>query len=254
MASAVRLTIENDVATLAFAKPDRLNAFDTAMIAEALAALDAVEKEAGVGALIVTGEGRGFCAGADLTGLQPSGAEVDAAMRDVFNPLIARLDALSKPTVAAINGVAAGAGVGVALACDMAVMARSASFVLTFGPMLGLVPDLGCTWFIPRAVGRARAMGMALTGEKISAEAAERWGLVWKVVDDAAVVPEAEAIANGLAAGSPETFVAIRRLVAEAETKTLAEQLDAERIAQAAAIERPAFAAGVLRFLAKKAG
>ena len=154
---ATTYEVSEGIATLTLNRPERLNAFNEDLVKGALKAVDEARIDPAVKALVLTGNGRGFCAGADLAGgLAPTGEGVNAAMRDLYNPLILAIDDFPKPTIAAINGVAAGAGVGLALVCDIAVAARSASFVLTFGPQLGLVPDLGVTWFLPRAIGRAR--------------------------------------------------------------------------------------------------
>jgi 2-(1,2-epoxy-1,2-dihydrophenyl)acetyl-CoA isomerase len=246
--------VSEGIATLTLNRPDRLNAFNNDLVLGSLAAIGQAKADPTVRALIVTGAGRGFCAGADLAGgLSPSAEGVNTAMRDLFNPLILAIDAFPKPTVAAINGVAAGAGVGLALSCDIAVAARSASFVLTFGPQLGLVPDLGTTWFLPRAVGRARARALALLGDKLPAEKAAEWGLVWSCVDDEACLPTARALALRLGKGSAEAFFEIRRLLDAAETQDLAAQLDDERETQIGLIVKPAFQQGVANFLAKKA-
>ncbi|WP_439574076.1 enoyl-CoA hydratase-related protein [Phreatobacter sp.] len=246
--------VSEGLATLTLNRPDRLNAFNTELVTTALAAIEEARVDPEVKALVLTGAGRGFCAGADLaSGIAPSGESVNAAMRDLYNPLILALDTFPKPTVAAINGVAAGAGVGLALVCDIAVAARSASFVLTFGPRLGLVPDLGVTWFLPRAIGRARARALALLGDKLPAETAAEWGLVWTCIDDEACLPTARALAVRLGGGSADAFFGIRRLMDAAETSSLAAQLDAERETQVGLIIRPAFREGVENFLAKKA-
>ncbi|MCA0317430.1 MAG: enoyl-CoA hydratase/isomerase family protein [Proteobacteria bacterium] len=252
---ATTYDVNEGIATLTLDRPERLNAFNEDLVRGALKSVDAARVDPEVKALILTGNGRGFCAGADLAGgLSPTAEGVNAAMRDLYNPLILAIDNFPKPTIAAINGVAAGAGVGLALACDIAVAARSASFVLTFGPQLGLVPDLGVTWFLPRAIGRARSRALALLGDKLPAERAAEWGLVWSCVDDEACLPTARALAVRLGRGSPEAFFEIRRLLDKAETNDLAAQLDAERETQIGLIVRPAFTEGVQNFLAKKAG
>ncbi|QCI64492.1 enoyl-CoA hydratase-related protein [Phreatobacter stygius] len=252
MTEATIYAVTDGIATLTLNRPDRLNAFNDQLVVESLAAVAAARADAAVKALILTGAGRGFCAGADLQGLAPSADGVNAAMRDLYNPLIMAIDGFPKPTVAAINGVAAGAGVGLALACDIAVAVRSASFVLTFGPQLGLVPDLGVTWFLPRAIGRARARALALLGDKLPAETAAAWGLVWTCVDDDACMASARSIATRLGEGSAEAFANIRRLLDAAETRGLGDQLDDERETQVQLIGKPAFAKGVANFLAKR--
>lgn len=252
---AITYEVSEGIATLTLNRPERLNAFNDALVNGALASIAAARVDPAVKALVITGNGRGFCAGADLAGgLAPTGEGVNASMRDLFNPLILAIDDFPKPTVAAINGVAAGAGVGLALVCDIAVAARSASFVLTFGPQLGLVPDLGVTWFLPRAIGRARARALALLGDKLPAQTAADWGLVWTCVDDEQCMPTARALATRLGRGSAEAFFEIRRLMDKAETNDLATQLDAERETQVGLIVKPAFMEGVKNFLAKKAG
>jgi len=252
---ATTYEVNEGIATLTLNRPERLNAFNEDLVRGALRAVSEARVDPAVRALVLTGSGRGFCAGADLAGgLAPSGEGVNASMRDLYNPLILAIDDFPKPTVAAINGVAAGAGVGLALACDIAVAARSASFVLTFGPQLGLVPDLGVTWFLPRAIGRARARALALLGDKLPAERAAEWGLVWTCVDDEACLPTARTLALRLGRGSAEAFFEIRRLMDRAETSDLATQLDAERETQVGLIVKPAFMEGVRNFLAKKAG
>lgn len=247
--------VADGIATITLNRPDRLNAFSDGLVLGALKALETAAADPAVKALVLTGAGRGFCAGADLAGgVASSGEDVNTAMRDRYNPLILAIDHFPKPTVAAINGVAAGAGVGLALSCDIAVAARSASFVLTFGPNLGLVPDLGTTWFLPRAIGRARARALAMLGDKLPAEKAADWGLIWTCVDDEACLPTATALANRLGRGSAEAFFEIRRLIDKAETVDLATQLDDERETQIGLIVKPAFREGVERFRAKKAG
>jgi 2-(1,2-epoxy-1,2-dihydrophenyl)acetyl-CoA isomerase len=252
---ATTYAVSEGIATLTLNRPERLNAFNEDLVKGALKAVAEARTDPAVKALVLTGSGRGFCAGADLAGgLAPTGEGVNAAMRDLYNPLILAIDDFPKPTIAAINGVAAGAGVGLALVCDIAVAARSASFVLTFGPQLGLVPDLGVTWFLPRAIGRARARALALLGDKLPAERAAEWGLVWTCVDDEACLPTARALAVRLGRGSAEAFFEIRRLMDRAETSDLAHQLDAERETQIGLIVKPSFLEGVRNFLARKAG
>ena len=252
---ATTYEVSEGIATLTLNRPERLNAFNEDLVKGALKAVDEARIDPAVKALVLTGNGRGFCAGADLAGgLAPTGEGGNAAMRDLYNPLILAIDDFPKPTIAAINGVAAGAGVGLALVCDIAVAARSASFVLTFGPQLGLVPDLGVTWFLPRAIGRARARALALLGDKLPAERAAEWGLVWTCVDDEACLPTARALAVRLGRGSAEAFFEIRRLMDRAETSDLAAQLDAERETQIGLIVKPSFLEGVRNFLARKAG
>jgi 2-(1,2-epoxy-1,2-dihydrophenyl)acetyl-CoA isomerase len=176
--------------------------------------------------VILTGKGRSFCAGADIG----AGAELDPGMSigdgiyrsmdTAFNPLVRELAALPKPVIAAVNGVAAGGGVGLALAADIVVAARSAEFIQVFGPRLGLVPDMGCTYFLVQLLGRARARGLALLGERLTAQKAEEWGLIWRCVDDDLVMDEAQMIARRLATGPRQSYGYIKRALDAAELHT----------------------------------
>src|ERR1700716_3292167 len=209
-------------------RPERLNALTVERAPALNAALDAAEADKGCRALLLTGAGRGFCAGQDLAAI------VDAAPADLgnllehYHPLILRLRELPKPVVCAVNGVAAGAGANLALACDLALAARSASFVQSFA-RLGLVPDSGGTYFLPRLVGSARAMGLALLGEKLCAEDAERWGLIWKAVDDERLLAEANALARALAAGPTKGYGLIKKALYASAGNSLDAQLELER-------------------------
>src|SRR6202000_2940193 len=199
---AIRLDIDtsSNVATITLNRPDKLNSFTRAMHRELSAALDEVETS-GARALVLTGAGRGFCAAQDLAALAfTPGAMTDLGglIDEYFNPLIRRLQALPLPVIAAVNGTAAGAGANLALACDLVLAARSASFIQAF-VKIGLVPDSGGTWFLPQRVGMARALGLALTGEQLDAERAERWGMIWQGVDDAELSATAAQLAAQLA-------------------------------------------------------
>ena len=176
---------DSRVATLTLNRPDKLNSFTRAMHGELSHALTEIEAS-NARALVITGAGRGFCAGQDLADLDftpDSMTDLGDLIDEFFNPLVRRLQAMSLPVIAAVNGTAAGAGANLAMACDLIVAGRSASFIQAF-VKIGLVPDSGGTWLLPRRVGEARALGLALTGEKLSAEKAEAWGIVWRVVDD----------------------------------------------------------------------
>jgi len=190
------------VLSLTLNRPDKLNAFNPEMHRLLREALEEARDEPGVRAVLLTGSGRGFCAGQDLSernvGADAAPIDLSVSLGSNYNPLVRRLRALPKPVVCAVNGVAAGAGANIALACDIVLAARSASFVQSFS-RLGLVPDSGGTYFLPRLVGSARAMGLALLGERLSAEEAERWGLIWKAVEDERLVEEATGIAQTLA-------------------------------------------------------
>jgi 2-(1,2-epoxy-1,2-dihydrophenyl)acetyl-CoA isomerase len=242
------------VATLTLNRPDRLNSLNARMHEEIAAVLGTVESDPGIRALLVTGAGRGFCAGQDLN-LRDAGATGDfdagAALERYYNPLIRRLRALAKPIVAAVNGPAAGAGANIAFACDIVIVARSASFLQAFC-RLGLVPDAGGTWFLPRLAGAARAMGMALLGEPLSAETAAQWGLIWKVVDDTKLMEEARGLAAKLAQGPTVGLGLIKQALNRSLANSLDAQLDVERDLQRLAARSEDFKEGVAAFLEKR--
>src|SRR6185295_841199 len=191
--SSILVSLETGVLAVTLNRPDKLNAFNPEMHEELRAALEQADRPE-VRAVLLTGAGRAFCAGQDLSTrkVSPGAAPIDLAVSlgNYYNPLVRRLRELPKPVVCAVNGTAAGAGANIALACDLVIAARSASFVQAFS-RIGLLPDSGGTWFLPRLAGSARAMGLALLGEKLSAEDAAAWGLIWKVVDDDALATEA---------------------------------------------------------------
>lgn len=251
----ITLAIADQVATLTLNRPDRLNAFTSKMHEELRGALEQIRAPGAARCLVVTGAGRGFCAGADLSDRQPSsdgGApDLGQSLEKNYNPFILALRALEMPLVAAVNGPCAGAGMSLALACDIVIAARSASFLQAFCN-IGLVPDAGSTYFLPRLAGRARAAGMALLGEKISAETALDWGLIWKVVDDAALMAEAGAVAKKLASGPTKGLALIRQALDKSWSNDLATQLDVERDAQRLAGRTQDFAEGVAAFLQKR--
>src|SRR5260221_9060905 len=192
--SSILVSLDGSVLVITLNRPEKLNAFNPEMHQLLREALARAADETSVRAVLLTGAGRAFCAGQDLSEREvaPGAAPIDLSVSigSHYNPLIRRLRELPKPVVCAVNGVAAGAGANVALACDLVLAARSASFVQSFA-RLGLVPDSGGTYFLPRLAGTARAMGLALLGEKLSAEDAERWGLIWKAVDDDRLLAEA---------------------------------------------------------------
>ena len=237
-------------------RPDKLNAFTPERVRKLSAAFAAAETDAAVRCVLVTGAGRGFCAGANLAeggiASRGPGADVGATLETHYNPMILRLRALAKPVVCAVNGVAAGAGANFALACDIVLAARSASFIQAF-VRIGLVPDAGGSWFLPRLVGSARAMGLAMTGDKLAAEDAERWGLIWKCVDDGQLAGEAGALAASLAAGPTRALALIKREMHATGGNTLAAQLQLERNLQREAGGSSDFREGVAAFLEKRA-
>ena len=232
MYETIEFDLTQGVARLTLNRPDRLNSFTAAMHAEVADALDRVASSDGARVLLLTGAGRGFCAGQDLNdrAVAPGGAAVDLgdSVERYYNPLIRKLTSLELPVVCAVNGVAAGAGANLALAADIVLATRSAKFIMSFAA-IGLIPDTGGTWVLPRAVGLPRALGMALTGEPVSAEKAEAWGLIWKCVEDGALVDEAEALVRRLALAPTLGLAATKTALRNSSLKSLDDELDNER-------------------------
>jgi len=251
---SVLTSLEADVLTITLNRPDKLNAFTPEMHKELRAALERARDERAIRALLLTGAGRAFCSGQDLSErkVAPGAAPIDlsVSLGSYYNPLVRRLRELPKPIVCAVNGVAAGAGANIALACDIVLAARSASFVQSFA-RLGLVPDSGGTYFLPRLVGTARAMALALLAEPLAAEEAERWGLIWKVFDDERLMSEAIALARRLAAGPTRGFASIKRAINASGGNSLDAQLDLERDLQREAGFSDEYRKAVAEFLAK---
>jgi len=249
----IRLEIVEHVAVLTFNRPDKLNALTPALFREAIDAIDAALSQ-GARALVITGEGRAFSSGADLTGEGTGGfpADLGAVIDAAYNPFARKLAALDIPVITAVNGPAVGAGCGFALSGDIVVMARSAYLLLSF-VNIGLVPDAGATWAVAKSAGRAKALEMALLGEKMSAQEAHDAGLVARVVDDEALMGEAMSIAHRLAAGPTMAIGLIRKQVAAALTSTFAETLDIERDNQSAAGRTADFREAVIAFAQKRA-
>ncbi|KVQ57800.1 2-(1,2-epoxy-1,2-dihydrophenyl)acetyl-CoA isomerase PaaG [Burkholderia territorii] len=253
---AIQLDIDQTarVATITLNRPDKLNSFTRAMHRELQSALDEVET-AGARALILTGAGRGFCAGQDLTDLDfTPGASTDLGtlIDEHFNPLIRRLQRMPIPVIAAVNGTAAGAGANLALACDLVFAARSSSFIQAF-VKIGLVPDSGGTWFLPQRIGMARALGLALTGDKLGAEQAEQWGLIWRAVDDDKLAASARELASQLAQQPTLAIASIKQSMRDSVTNTLDQQLDLERDLQRKLGQSHDYAEGVKAFIEKRA-
>jgi 2-(1,2-epoxy-1,2-dihydrophenyl)acetyl-CoA isomerase len=242
------------VVTITLNRPDKLNSFTRTMHAELMAALAEVQAS-NARALVITGAGRGFCAGQDLVDLDytpGSMTDLGDVIDRQFNPLIRRLQAMPMPVIAAVNGTAAGAGANLAFACDIVLAARSASFIQAF-VKIGLVPDSGGTWFLPRRVGLARALGLAITGDKLSAEKAESWGLIWRAVDDDALASSASELAAQLAKQPTQAIVATRLAMRSGMTETLDQQLDVERDLQRELGTSHDYAEGVRAFIEKRA-
>ena len=245
--TTVRYELEDGVATITLDRPETLNAMNDALMTDLNTALQQVEADESVRVAVLTGAGRGFCSGADLSGgddpddprpVDEVGEEAARGMDEVFHPPIRLLSELAVPTITKLNGVAAGGGVGLALGSDIVVAARSSRFVCTFGPRLGIVPDLGTTFHLNRLVGSARARAIAMLGAPIPAEQALEWGMVWAVVDDDALDTEVDALAARLATASPDAMVRIRQSLDVAATNTLSQQLDVERDHQRVLIPR----------------
>ena len=238
-------------------RPSALNSFTGEMHGRLMAALEDAAADASVRALVLTGAGRGFCAGQDLNdpaiSVEGGGVpDVGAVIEQRYRPLGEILFALPVPTIAAVNGVAAGAGANVAIGCDFVFAARSASFIQAFSK-IGLIPDAGGSWLLPRLVGRARAIGLAMTGDKLSAEEAERIGLIWRCVDDAALMDTAMAMAQRLAAMPSRALAATRRVIDAGSRSTLAEAVALEAHTQGQLGRAHDFAEGVAAFLEKRA-
>jgi 2-(1,2-epoxy-1,2-dihydrophenyl)acetyl-CoA isomerase len=253
--SSVLFAVQDGYAVVTLNRPDRLNSFNAEMHERLRAVLGEAKRSDDVRALLLTGAGRGFCAGQDLSDrvVAADAAPVDlgTTISTYYNPLIRTLHELPKPVVCAVNGVAAGAGANIALACDVVLAARSASFVQAFC-RIGLVPDSGGTYFLPRLVGTARAMGLALLGDKLGAEDAERWGLVWKCVDDARLMDEARGLAAQLAAGPTKGLGEIKRALYASPGNSLDAQLDFERDLQRELGRSADYREGVAAFMQKR--
>ena len=227
----IQFKIENGIAVLTLNRPDRLNSFTQAMHREVRAALDQVQADKTVRVLLLTGAGRGFCAGQDLNdrAVEPGapGVDLGESVEKYYAPLVMTLRTLPMPVICAVNGVAAGAGANLALACDIVLAAKSASFIEAFSK-LGLIPDTGGTWALPRLIGPARAMGLAMLGERLPAEKAEQWGLIWRCVPDDALMTEAMAMAEHFAAAPTKGLAYTKKAMLASSTNTLEQQLALE--------------------------
>jgi 2-(1,2-epoxy-1,2-dihydrophenyl)acetyl-CoA isomerase len=245
--------LDEGIARITLNRPDRLNSFNSEMHEELKKALGLVD-EARV--VILTGAGRGFSAGQDLNDRAVASAEhpvdLGVTVETCWNPLIKTLTGLPQPVIARVNGVAAGAGANIALACDLVVAARSAKFIQSFSA-IGLIPDSGGTWVLPRLVGQARALGLALTGEPLSAEKAEEWGLIWKCVDDDQLDAQVDALAAKLASLPPLGLAEIKKMIRSTWDRTLAQELTEERNEMRRLGFTEDYREGVAAFLEKRA-
>jgi 2-(1,2-epoxy-1,2-dihydrophenyl)acetyl-CoA isomerase len=255
MAQSILVSVEAGVQTITLNRPDKLNAFNADMHALLREALKAAATEASIRAVLLTGAGRGFCAGQDLSerDIAAGGAPIDLSVTigSLYNPLVRRLRELPKPVLCAVNGIAAGAGANVALSCDIVLAARSAAFIQAFAK-IGLVPDSGGTWHLPHLVGTARAMALAMLAEKLPADDAERWGLIWKAVDDDKLMAEATQLARALAAGPTKAFGLMKKAIYAAGNHTLDAQLELERDLQRNAGMSEDYREGVAAFMQKR--
>lgn len=236
-------------------RPERLNAFNDEQHLSLRAALDDCATDDACRAIVLTGAGRGFCAGQDLSTRDPllTGERPDLGhtIETFYNPLIRQLRAMPKPVICAVNGVAAGAGANIALACDIVIAARSASFIQAFS-RIGLIPDAGGTYWLTRHLGEARAKALALTAEPLQAQTAADWGLIWKCVDDADLMRETEDLAARLAAGPTHAYALTKQAIQQASVNSLDQQLDLERQLQRAAGQSDDYREGVSAFLQKR--
>jgi 2-(1,2-epoxy-1,2-dihydrophenyl)acetyl-CoA isomerase len=248
----ITLAKADGLATLTLNAPEKLNAVSRRMIAEIKQAWEEMGADGSVRAVLLTGSGRGFCAGADLADPdRENDADSGSALDKFFNPVIRTMRALPKPIVAAVNGVAAGVGMSFAMAADITIAAKSASFLQAFS-RIGLLPDGGSTWFLPRLVGEQRARALAMLAPQISAEQAKQWGLIWDVVEDAALMPTATELARRLANGPTLSLARIKDAMNQAAKNDLSQQLDIERDFQRELGRTEDFREGVSAFLAKR--
>jgi len=249
---SIAVSNENGIARITLNRPDRLNSFTRAMHGELR---DAFSSLGDARVVILTGAGRGFCAGQDLNdrAVAPGEAvDLGETVEESWNPLIRTITALPQPVIARVNGVAAGAGANIALACDLVIAGKSAKFIQSFSA-LGLIPDSGGSWHLPRLVGQARALGLALTGEPLPADKAAEWGLIWKAVDDDQLDVEVDAVATKLASLPPLGLAAIKQIIRSSWSRTLDEELDLQRDEMRRLGFTHDYREGVAAFLEKRA-
>ncbi len=253
---SIKVDVTDGIATLTLNRPERLNSFTVAMHGEVRAALDAIAGDRSIRCCVLTGAGRGFCAGQDLSDRAVSpdaeGVDLGASIENYYKPMVQRLRALPMPTIAAVNGVAAGAGANIPFACDLVYAAQSASFIQSFSK-LGLVPDCGGTWWLLRLIGPARAMGLTLLGEKLSAAQAAEWGLIWRCVPDDQLLSIVKTVALQLAAGPTRGYVRTRQAIDASMLLPLDAALDLERDYQRELGRSNDYREGVSAFIEKRA-
>lgn len=256
------ITFESNqgIACITLNNPAKLNALKPEHYHRLRVLLAQVRSDDNIRAVLLTGTGKAFCVGADLDSLSSQdatsgtiGSRTAELMRCATNPLIQDMLELPVPILACVNGVVAGAGVGIALAADVVVAARSAFFYLPFVPRLGIIPDLGATWFLPRLTGKARALGMTLFGNRVPAQQAAEWGLIWSCIDDGAVLTDARLLVRQLADLPPGMALEARRAFQAADANGLAAQLDYERARQSVLLDSPSFKEGATAFIEKRA-
>lgn len=250
--SSILTQFDHGVLRVTLNRPDKLNAFTAEMLAQLRDALADAEHDDSVRALLLTGAGRGFCAGQDLQAHDPATADLGAALDTGYNPVVRIITAMRKPVVCAVNGVAAGAGANLPLACDLVLAAKSARFIQAFAN-IGLIPDAGGSWHLPRSIGLPRAKALALLAEPLSATTAAEWGLIWKAVDDDALMDEADAVARQLAQGPTAGLGLTKHAMHLAMSAGLDAHLDTERDLQRIAGRTADHAEGVRAFVEKRA-
>ena len=251
----INFTVENAVAILTLNRPENLNSFNNLMHQEVREVMDIIRDDDAIRCLLFTAAGRGFCAGQDLGDRSVKASEqapdLGESVEKNYNPLITRIMSLPKPVICAVNGVAAGAGASIALACDIVLAAKSAKFIQAFCK-IGLVPDSGGTFNLPRALGLPRAKGLALLGDTLSAEQAEKWGLIWQSLDDEKLMPEATALAEHLATQPTKGLAMIKKLLNESFANPLAQQLELEKQAMRTLGRSADYQEGVAAFMEKR--
>ena len=253
--TTIEFDIDQSIARITLNRPDILNALNVPLVTELRAAIESVRDDTSVRCLLVTGNGRGFCAGADLkqrmSSMEGEKPDLGMSIEVNYNPIIRALNTLRIPSVCAVNGIAAGAGASLALACDIVIAARSASFLQAF-TKIGLIPDCGSTWLLPRLVGSARAKALAMLAEPVPAEQAEAWGMIWQCVDDDALLNRANELVAHLGQQPTQALGLLKRALALSSGNTLHEQLDVERDLQRLAGYTDDFAEGVKAFAEKR--